>query len=256
MVVGGLQETGACESQQEDFKRHKHTVYYEAGERVIVVKWDGVDQKQKREEQLKTVRELAELLVTLTSKFKVQAISIQMDLAEWTSVFIGALYVANHKVHYKARLLRNIQKTDQAEFDKMQQDKYFEATFCQLKRVNILGFGEFLSQDAMFAKSTILAKNMGSLRANMGSTTAMTRICTQIAEEFQGKVEVEVIAGESLVERGMNLIHAVGRANSEPPALVDLVYRGAPGKDQMVSLIGKGITFDTGGLNIKVALME
>lgn len=169
---------------------------------------------------------------------------------------MSALYVANHKVSYKARVLRNIQKTDQAEFEKQQETKHFEGTFCQLKRVNILGEGEFLSQDALFAKSTILAKNMGSLRANMGSTTAMTRICTQIAEEFKDKVQVEVIAGDSLVERGMNLIHAVGRANVEPPALVDLVYRGAPEKDQMISLVGKGITFDTGGLNIKIALME
>lgn len=69
-------------------------------------------------------------------------------------------------------------------------------------------------------------------------------------------MEVEVIAGESLVERGMNLIHAVGRANANPPALVDLLYRGAPEKDTVVSLVGKGITFDTGGLNIKVAMME
>ncbi len=136
---------------------------------------------------------------------------------------MSALYVANHKVSYKARVLRNIQKTDQAEFEKQQETKHFEGTFCQLKRVNILGEGEFLSQDALFAKSTILAKNMGSLRANMGSTTAMTRICTQIAEEFKDKVQVEVIAGDSLVERGMNLIHAVGRANVEPTALVDLV---------------------------------
>jgi len=106
------------------------------------------------------------------------------------------------------------------------------------------------------AQSTILAKNMGSLRANMGSTTAMTRICTQMAELFGDKVQVEVIAGESLVERGMNLIHAVGRANANPPALVDLFYKGAPEKDTVVSLVGKGITFDTGGLNIKVAMME
>lgn len=52
------------------------------------------------------------------------------------------------------------------------------------------------------------------------------------------------------------MIHAVGRANVEPPALVDMVYRGNPDSNKMVSLIGKGITFDTGGLNIKIGMME
>jgi leucyl aminopeptidase len=92
---------------------------------------------------------------------------------------------------------------------------------------------------------------MGSLRANMGSTTAMTKICTEMAGSLGEQVEVEVVAGEELVHRGLNLIHAVGRANVEPPALVDLVYRGNPASKQVVSLVGKGITFDTGGLNIK-----
>lgn len=104
--------------------------------------------------------------------------------------------------------------------------------------------------------STILAKNMGSLRANMGSTTAMTRICQQIQQSLGDKVSIEVIQGDQLIERGMNLVHAVGRANSEPPAMVDLLYKGAPEKDQMISLVGKGITFDTGGLNIKIGMME
>jgi len=72
-----------------------------------------------------------------------------------------------------------------------------------------------------------------------------------MAEALGDKVEVEVVVGDQLVERGLNLIHAVGRANVEPPALVDLVYRGNPDSQTMFSLVGKGITFDTGGLNIK-----
>lgn len=90
----------------------------------------------------------------------------------------------------------------------------------------------------------------------MGTTTSMTRICTQMAEALGDKVQVEVVVGDQLVERGLNLIHAVGRANVEPPALVDMVYRGNPDSNKMVSLIGKGITFDTGGLNIKIGMME
>lgn len=42
----------------------------------MVLKWTGVGQEKKREEQIKTVRELAELLVSVTSKFKVCSISL------------------------------------------------------------------------------------------------------------------------------------------------------------------------------------
>ena len=45
------------------------------------------------------------------------------------------------------------------------------------------------------------------------------------------------------------MIHAVGRASATPPRLID-IRRGAPG-DPRVTLVGKGVTFDTGGLNIK-----
>lgn len=116
--------------------------------------------------------------------------------------------------------------------------------------------GEGETKEAIFGQATIMAKNMGSLRANMGSTTAMTKICKDVASLLGDKVEIELIIGQELLDRGMNLIHAVGRANIEEPALVDLVYRGDPGSTRMVSLIGKGITFDTGGLNIKVGMME
>lgn len=50
----------------------------------------------------------------------------------------------------------------------------------------------------IYSRATIYAKNMGSLRANMGSTTSMTRICTEMAESLGEQVEVEVVVGEQL----------------------------------------------------------
>ncbi|HEY9722850.1 MAG TPA: leucyl aminopeptidase [Oscillatoriaceae cyanobacterium] len=62
---------------------------------------------------------------------------------------------------------------------------------------------------------------------------------------------IHVIEGEDLVKEGLRLVHAVGRGSEMPPAFVTLEYRGA-GKDApVVALVGKGVTFDTGGINIK-----
>src|SRR5690606_3966145 len=59
------------------------------------------------------------------------------------------------------------------------------------------------------------------------------------------------IEGDALAEQNFPMIHAVGRASDRQPCLVDLVW-GDPSAPK-VTLVGKGICFDTGGLNIKPA---
>ena len=60
-----------------------------------------------------------------------------------------------------------------------------------------------------------------------------------------------VIVGEDLLKQNYPMIHAVGRASTRAPRLIDLVWgnEGAP----KVTLVGKGVCFDTGGLDLKPA---
>ncbi|MFK7942100.1 MAG: M17 family metallopeptidase [Paracoccaceae bacterium] len=60
---------------------------------------------------------------------------------------------------------------------------------------------------------------------------------------------VEVIEGDDLLEANLPLIHAVGRAASDAPRLIDLNWGNADAP--RVTLVGKGVCFDTGGLNLK-----
>jgi leucyl aminopeptidase len=62
---------------------------------------------------------------------------------------------------------------------------------------------------------------------------------------------VEVIEGDDLLTHNLPLIHAVGRASPRAPRLIDL--RWGREKSRAVTLVGKGICFDTGGLDIKPA---
>jgi leucyl aminopeptidase len=59
------------------------------------------------------------------------------------------------------------------------------------------------------------------------------------------------IVGEDLLARNFPMVHAVGRASFRPPRLIDLGW-GSPGAKR-ITLVGKGICFDTGGLDIKPA---
>jgi leucyl aminopeptidase len=68
-----------------------------------------------------------------------------------------------------------------------------------------------------------------------------------LGEKF--KANVSVIKGDDLLSKNFPMIHAVGRASVDAPRLLDMSW-GNPG-DTKVTLVGKGVCFDTGGLNIK-----
>lgn len=64
---------------------------------------------------------------------------------------------------------------------------------------------------------------------------------------------VEVLDEKALAEAGFGGIVGVGKGSINPPRLVRLTYQGAKGTGRKVALVGKGITFDTGGISIKPA---
>ena len=67
-------------------------------------------------------------------------------------------------------------------------------------------------------------------------------------------LEVEVLDDKTLTKDGYGGIIGVGKGSSRPPRLVRLVHRGGKGrKPTTVALVGKGVTFDTGGISIKPA---
>ncbi len=75
----------------------------------------------------------------------------------------------------------------------------------------------------------------------------------QAAHDFARRngMDVRVIAGDELLSANFPMIHAVGRASVQAPRLIDLNWGDAD--HPKVTLVGKGVTFDTGGLDIKSA---
>ena len=65
------------------------------------------------------------------------------------------------------------------------------------------------------------------------------------------KMKLKAIVGDDLLKANFPMIHAVGRASAQAPRLLDLTW-GKAG-DPKITLVGKGVTFDTGGLDIKTA---
>ena len=67
----------------------------------------------------------------------------------------------------------------------------------------------------------------------------------------QHKATIKVIVGDDLLKQNYPMVHAVGRASTRAPRLIDLTW-GRDG-DPKVTLVGKGVCFDTGGLDLKPA---
>ncbi len=65
------------------------------------------------------------------------------------------------------------------------------------------------------------------------------------------KAKIKVIVGDDLLKQNYPMVHAVGRASTRAPRLIDLTW-GRP-RDPKVTLVGKGVCFDTGGLDLKPA---
>ncbi|MGB1027327.1 MAG: leucyl aminopeptidase family protein, partial [Rhodospirillaceae bacterium] len=77
----------------------------------------------------------------------------------------------------------------------------------------------------------------------------LTDVTAEIADRHGAALRVTM--GDGLLRAGFPMIHAVGRASDRPPRLIDLKW-GDPG-DPAVTLVGKGVCFDSGGLDIKPA---
>jgi leucyl aminopeptidase len=65
------------------------------------------------------------------------------------------------------------------------------------------------------------------------------------------KAKIKVVVGDDLLKQNFPMIHAVGRASVRAPRLIDLTW--GKESDPKVTLVGKGVCFDTGGLDLKPA---
>ena len=97
------------------------------------------------------------------------------------------------------------------------------------------------------AESIFLTRNLINIPANDLGPSALAAQAKKLAKEC-GATYQEIV-GDALLKKNYPTIHAVGRAAADAPRLIDLQW-GNP-KHKKLTIVGKGVCFDTGGLNIK-----
>jgi leucyl aminopeptidase len=106
-----------------------------------------------------------------------------------------------------------------------------------------------VSRGQAVAEGMALAKDLGNLPANICTPSYLADTARKLAKEF--KLKVDILEREDLAKLGMGSFLSVTQGAHEPPRFIVLHYKGGKAKEAPVVLVGKGITFDTGGISIK-----
>ncbi len=108
-----------------------------------------------------------------------------------------------------------------------------------------------LAEAQATADGADLARTLGNLPPNICTPTYLADQAKKLAREL--KLEVDILERREMEKLGMGALLAVTQASHEPPKLIVLHYRGGAKNAKPVALVGKGITFDTGGISLKPA---
>ncbi|MHB8747448.1 MAG: leucyl aminopeptidase [Gammaproteobacteria bacterium] len=102
------------------------------------------------------------------------------------------------------------------------------------------------------AQGVKLAKDLGNLPGNICTPGYLADQARQIAKQHK-RVKVTVLETKDMEKLGMGALLSVARGSRQPPKLIILEYSGAAKSNKPFALVGKGITFDSGGISIKPA---
>jgi leucyl aminopeptidase len=105
-----------------------------------------------------------------------------------------------------------------------------------------------LKQGTAIANGMALTKRLGNLPPNICNPTFLADEARKLAKQW--KLGVEVLETKQLEALKMGSFLSVARGSAQPPRLIVLKHQGG-GKSAAVVLVGKGITFDSGGISIK-----
>ena len=99
------------------------------------------------------------------------------------------------------------------------------------------------------ADGAALARTLGNLPSNICTPAYLADEAKKIARQF--KLRLEVLERRDMERLGMGALVSVTKGSRQPPKLIVLHYAGGPKAKKPVVLIGKGVTFDTGGISLK-----
>ncbi|SDI90986.1 aminopeptidase A. Metallo peptidase. MEROPS family M17 [Pseudomonas delhiensis] len=170
---------------------------------------------------------------------------------------LGDLAVKGRNAHGKARLLVETLADGLYVFDRYKSQK---AEAPKLKKLTLLAdkadapaVEQGAREARAIANGMALTRDLGNLPPNVCHPSFLAEQAKTLAKEHKG-LKVEILDEKKLRDLGMGSFLAVAQGSDQPPRLIVLHYNGGKKDEAPHVLVGKGITFDTGGISLKPGL--
>ncbi|MBL8481205.1 MAG: leucyl aminopeptidase [Rhodocyclaceae bacterium] len=189
-----------------------------------------------------------------------EAIAAAVRMLNETGAFEAAIYLTELPVRKRDTRWRVRQAATSAldtlyRFDLLKSKKeevrrpLRKLTFFVERRGELPGAEEALAQGEAIAAGIALAKDLGNLPGNYCTPAHLAEQALELGRNLP--IKVSVLERADMQELGMGALLSVAAGSHQPPKFIVMEYHGEGAADAPIVLVGKGITFDTGGISIK-----
>lgn len=172
--------------------------------------------------------------------------------------YLTELHIKQHDVPWKVRQTVEAAQNALYRFDQLKSKKDTERRPLRKLVLSVpsrrdLTEGErALEVGLAIAAGVSLTKDLGNLPANICTPTYLAEQAKELGKRYKN-IKVDVLETADMEKLKMGSLLSVSRGSDQPPKLITLEYSGGKKHDKPVVLVGKGVTFDSGGISIKPA---
>jgi leucyl aminopeptidase len=124
-----------------------------------------------------------------------------------------------------------------------------ELLFIEREAAKLRGIERGCKRGKIIAEATCQARDWINEPANYMTPTDLAKVARKLAKDQN--LELSILDREQMEKEGMGSLLGVAKGSCQPPKMIVLSYRGDKKSPKILGLIGKGITFDSGGISIK-----
>jgi leucyl aminopeptidase len=173
------------------------------------------------------------------------------------TIFLTELTVKKRDVAWRIRQATLVALETLYRFDQLKSKKddvrrpLRKLTFCVERRNELVNAEAALNQGQAIAAGVTLMKDLANLPGNLCTPTHLAEQGLALAKEHG--LGVEVLERADMEKLGMMSLLSVAKGSHQPPKFIVLKHAGGKADEKPIVLVGKGITFDTGGISLKPA---
>jgi leucyl aminopeptidase len=171
------------------------------------------------------------------------------------TVFLTELPVKRREVPWRIEqavlsIMEGMYRFDRMKSKPPEQKRVLRKVVLHVESRTEIAAGEAAVQRAMaIAQGVALAKDLGNLPGNYCTPTFLAEQAVALGKS--NGLKVQVLEQKDIQALNMGAFLAVAQGSRQPPKFIVMEYHGGARDEQPVALVGKGITFDTGGISIK-----